>query len=214
MKRRGGFLRPMLEHEWSPWVFLVAAVLLGIISNAAYDLLAEPLGAGWTLLTGTAVLAILLGVFWLAYRTSQPPEPGQPLPSRRALIVLVSARSVETTPAYTALCHHAGTPENPGRLEHCYLIHDKLQGEEAKEPPDSSWSNAHKLFGLCRKRGVTPELLETRAYDCAETTRLCVAAWRRARQDACLPSREIIADVTGGTKEMTIGMCLAALQTG
>jgi len=214
MRRRSGFLRPLLEPQWSPWLFLTAAILLGIISNAAYDLIVQMLGTvAGAAIVGTLALTALVLFFWL-YRSLGRREPGGGVVApHRGLLALVSQGKLEDIPAFAALRHHMGQDGSTGCLSHCYLIAGEREKDPKKEPPASSWSNANGLRHICERAGRHCEIIEVVADDCRDGMRGCDEAWRRARE-ARLPRYEIIADVTGGTKQMSIGMCLSCVDSG
>ncbi len=215
MKLRRGWLRLFLDPDWSPLAVLAGAVLLGLISEAGYELLKRALGeAAVVLVAVLGTLALILLGYSLYERLLDWRVNVGPVQPHRGLIVLVSHRDVEANPALSALRFHFGDGSDETRKTgHCYLVSDKRH-PSGVEPEGSSFANAEKLRSLYRERLATCEIIEVSAEDCEDIQRQSDRAWRLLRMGSRLPASEIIADVTGGTKRMTIGLVLSAMGTG
>jgi len=208
--------QPIVEPSWTPTLFVLAAVLLGLVSNAAYDLLKQALGtAGGALIAAVLGLVGVVALYWAYVSLVGRRVVSEAVAPHRCLIALVSAGNPEQIPAHDALRYHLhGGNGHPGRLQHLYLVAGKRQPADAAEPPTSSWNNALALQKRYATQLQTCDILEATPDDCEDTKRACDEAWRRARAVLGLPQTDIIADVTGGRKLMSIGMALSAMETG
>lgn len=65
MRDRVRLLKPLLDAEWSPHVFLAGVVLLSILSNACYDFAKGALGAPAIIVAALLALGALVVVFWV-----------------------------------------------------------------------------------------------------------------------------------------------------
>lgn len=214
MKPRSRLLLPLLEPQWSPILFAVALLIFAIAGNALYDTLKETIGSVFGILvTGLIALAILAAFYWGRRALVKPIIDGREVSPRQALIVLVSQGELDNIPASTALQHHLGADAESRRLAYCCFISGPQAADPEKEPPTSSWSNATKLRAKCENLRVRAEVIPVDIESCQDSMRGCDDAWRRARR-LRIPAREIVADVTGGTKQMSIGMSLACSQNG
>ncbi len=216
MRRSNRLLQPLLEPRWSPLLFLAAAVLLGAVGNALYDVLqlafATPLAV---LLLIVSALVAITGLYWLyGYLVGREVEMEDVAP-HRALIALVSNGAPETNPAWVAMRYHLGEDgAGPAALTYCYLVADRPAPEGTCESPTSSWSNALQIKEALKERLLFCEVIPVRAEDCEDIKRQCDRAYRLLRAIPGLRRDDIIADLTGGTKRMTIGMVLSAMETG
>ena len=215
MKMRDRLLRPLLEPQFSPLLVLLAAILLGIVGNATYDLV-----KGWwgteeaALVFGLVALLVIVVGYWVLRMVRRSGYVEGVVAPRRGLVVLVSTGETADTPAFAAVQHHLGANGQAGRLEMCYLIAGRRAADPDQEPPSSSWSNAVALRSQLEERGKRAEIIEVEAQDCEDVMRGVEGAWQRARSRDRLPRGEIVADLTGGTKQMSIGMSLACMKHG
>ncbi len=208
-------LRPFLEPGLSPWLFLIAAVLLGAIGNATYEMLKALWGTALAALATSVGVLVLLALLRTAYHSylARRLEPEQVRPCQ-GLIVLVSQGKPANSAAGKAIRYHLGECDvAPGRLTHCYLIAGKRARNLEEEPSDSSWRNACRLQEQYRERLQVCDVIEVVPERCEDVRKSCNEAWRRLGV-AGLPRREVIADLTGGTKIMTVGVVLSALEMG
>lgn len=128
---------------------------------------------------------------------------------RKALIVLVSTR--ENPPAQFAVAHHAWdmVPGMKPALKHCWLIAGPGEGEH------SSLDNARQLKAKLKASKIDADILDIQnLMDIEEAYLVTKGAIQEAFTQYNFPLEEIIADYTGGTKPMTVGMLLAATEFG
>lgn len=163
--------------------------------------------------------------------------PGQsrPSPPRRGLIASVSVQAYEELGARKAALHHC-QPDEAGRcqmLRYLWLLHTpKPEKEPAPWPdrpkadhctgttpkprpaPQSSYKNAEQLGDEFRQRGVVvipvPILSE---HDAREIFLQVMNAYQVAQDAYGLGDKDIVADITGGTKPTTVGVALAGIPT-
>jgi hypothetical protein len=112
-------------------------------------------------------------------------------------------------PAQNALDYHswAGVPGRKPVLTHCWLLAGPGEGEK------SSQSNAERLAETCKVKGIVAEIWPLEDADNVEETyRAVKIIYEIAQNKYKLAKDDIIADYTGGTKSMTTGMVLAALE--
>ena len=131
------------------------------------------------------------------------------VPFRKGLITLVS--SGQFVPAADAMNHHswAGVPGSKPTLTHCWLIAGPGEGENTS--PD----NAARLKEEYEARGVFVTIWQLQdADDVAEVFQAVKTIYETAERQFGLTQQEIIADYTGGTKSMTLGLVLSSLNRG
>ena len=126
--------------------FLIGALALAILGNAAYDWLLSAFGTtGYTYGAITvASLLVLLGSAWLISKVVNRNRPVQPLPGKRSptprkgLIVLVSNReSLEK-----AIEYHASA------LEHCWMVfsgRSETTANDAAEDLERAGKQVHSV---------------------------------------------------------------------
>lgn len=208
----------------TPWLFLFGAVAVGLLGEGvskwvdAWQSDTSVETAVYTTLLGVLILLLTIVLFnvprWLRLTFSPPRQTSisveEQVPRQRALIALVSLGSY--VPAQNALEYHswAGVPGTESTLTHCWLLAGPGAGEQ------SSQSNAERLAEACNAKGITTDIWSLEDADNAEEVYRAVKTIYQITQNKYkLSTEEIIADYTGGTKSMTAGMVLAALeQTG
>jgi hypothetical protein len=129
------------------------------------------------------------------------------VPRKRGLIILVSFGKF--VPAGNALEYHswAGVPGSKPVLTHCWLLAGPGEGEY------SSRGNAERLAEEYNAKGIKAEVWPLAdADDIEEAYRAVKIIYQMAQDKYKLTKEDIIADYTGGTKSMTAGMVLAALE--
>lgn len=216
MRRSSRLLQPFLEPRWSPLLFLVFGALMGAVGNALYEVLhlvfPTPLAA---LLLIVCTLTAIVALYWLYSMLMGSKVEAEDVAPRRALIALVSAGAAATNPAEVALRYHLGEGgERPGPLTYCCLLADRPAPEGTPEPPTSSWSNAQEIRAAHKDQLALCEVIPVLAEDCEDIKRRCDQAYRLLRAFPGVRGNDIIADLTGGTKRMTIGVLLSAMETG
>lgn len=207
----------------TPWLFLLGAVAVGLLgegASKAVDAWVAGISVKTSLLTlllGALVLLVTIVLFnvpiWLRSTLAQPRKTSiaieEHVPHQRGLIALVSLGSY--VPAENALAYHswAGVPGSQSTLTHCWLLAGPGEGEQ------SSRKNADRLAEMYAAKGITIEVWPLRdADDPEEIYRAVKLIYQIAQSKYKLPKEEIIADYTGGTKSMTAGMVLAAIEHG
>ncbi len=206
----------------TPMLVVLAGLAIALIGDGIIALITAAVSGtaftiGWWLLgVGLLTLLILVGGFDLLgnlryslQRGKSHPEPHaslEPVAQRRGLIALVSNRP--NPPAASAIRHHAYTlPGGRCVLEHCWLIAGPGTGAH------SSADNAARLAKEWRAKGIAVDIMQLdSALDpqhSYHTTQQCL----NAALSLYLP-HELAVDCTGGTKMMTVGMVMAAANTG
>jgi|GEM_PF-2509048 len=209
-------LHGILEPGAAPLLFLVGAVLLGVISNAAYDFTSSLLGKpGVVFVSAIGALVTLVILYALIPRLFRPRLTITDIAPRAGLIVLVSQGQLDSLAAHTAIKHHLP------RLKNCWLItspkpkpkEDPDQNESQEKPPQPApqlaWKNAEDLKALYESPTCHLEIVKVDPENPEEIYKKVEQAFRDAQRKYGLPRYEIVADYTGGTKTMTVGMVLA-----
>ncbi len=205
-------LRFFLEPGPTPGLFVLSTMILGAAGNALYDSLNDIIPAA------LAVLVIALGVlvlFVLAFamvREFRPRVVTSRIKPMRGLIVLVSQGELENIPASEAIKFHYAPDAKEHALDHCWLLRTPAPLKEADGPAKSSWMNAQSLEE--KYRGRVKMYLKNVEVDDPESVSMALAqAYQEARK-LKLKENEIVADITGGTKMMSVGMALAGIAAG
>ncbi|MCA9919458.1 MAG: hypothetical protein KC445_15975 [Anaerolineales bacterium] len=128
---------------------------------------------------------------------------------RKGLVVLVSNRP--DPPAKFAVAHHAWNliPGEKPTLKHCWLI---------AGPGDEEYSSLHNALQLkaeLKASKISADICSLNDLTSIEEVYLLTKkAITEAFTQHNFQLEEIIADCTGGTKQMTLGMVLAAAEFG
>jgi uncharacterized membrane protein YuzA (DUF378 family) len=212
-----------LDPKILPLLFVVGAVLLGVVSNATYELIKAWISGDdktvtvvpYVFVVGAGLLLLLLlsvSVFnALRQRFGQKLQIDEVKP-RQGLVVLVSQGQIEKIPALAAIQFHQS------RLAHCWLIAPPRPAQEnvaqAAISGQSSGKNAEDLMAMFAKATFKMHLvnrLEDKEVDADDPASVVAAIESVYRQASALklPNKEMIADITGGTKPMTAAMALA-----
>jgi hypothetical protein len=215
-------LRPFLEPGPVPILFITGIVLLSLIGNAVYealrDLFAGPILVGLIALALFFLLAIAYALLNY-YRT--PSLKVRDLQPKAGLITLVSRGKLSELSATAAIkLHYRGEQDEREApvLRHCWLITSPKSVDDEDETAvassgtiQSAWKNARDLQSQYQNqikvhiKQVDPENPES-VFNAVEQ------AYQEARWLG-LRSEEMVADFTGGTKVMTVGMALACTST-
>jgi hypothetical protein len=206
-------LRLFLDPRPVPMLFVAATILFSIISNALYDSLKTVLPAPLAVtLVAVGLLVVFVGVTFLLRRLFHPQVVTDAIEPRRALIVLVSQGELEKIPATEAIkFHHSPRQGQPG-LEFCWLLRTSAPNQEPQAPARSSWMNAQILEEMYR--GKVRMFLKTVEVDDPESVSMAVAQAHQEARRLAISDSEMVADITGGTKMMSIGVALASLAAG
>jgi hypothetical protein len=218
-----------------PWTFLgigLSGILVTYIGLAGEVVIQEVfaglgLSPGWVAgLTPFVVLALVLLVIvafaaWQGRRTLAPGRFGpDPLPKpegKRGIVILVS----RADSAMYAIEYHY---RQQGTLRYVWLIpsSDDAQeyfGASSRETVDEIVSACEKLQAEVeaesgQKRPLDAKILgHASPADAQDTFDLVNRVYRTYGPRLELESEQIIADFTGGTKPMSVGMIMACLQT-
>lgn len=139
-------------------------------------------------------------------------------PPRKGLIVLVSQQPYKQLVARDVILHHLQpSPESPEKstLQHLWLIHTTKPISEPQFPPESqsSWKNARDLHEEFKDQCTIhyPFVEIQNENDVAEVFRKAMNIYEDAKRTTNLQESDIVADITGGNKPMTIGLAFAGL---
>jgi hypothetical protein len=194
------FIRTQMVMPWFGPVF--TTVLLALSVNVLSTALTTWGGVGWSL----AVMAVLMAAMVLYARAisdrmvrSEPfclKEVHNP-PKKQGLLFLFQFNQ---EPLMKAVEYHR--PD----LQRCWL----LATPELKDQAEAAARNIEALYS---EIGCTALALSS-LYDTADCYRAALDVFDRRAAEAALSPAHLIADITGGTKPMTIGVMLACFQKG
>jgi hypothetical protein len=193
---REPFLRVLTEVPWFGPV--VSAVLVALLVNILTEALTA-WGGLWLGWGAVAVLALATVAFAHAYTVSESRRRGRglgplaafPHPQRhRGLIFLFSREDT----LREAIQYHQPT------LEHCWLL-------VTPEMRDRATSVVSRFPDL----PFTIHPLGDR-YDSQACYQTVLDIYQRGASHQGIPPKQVIADITGGTKPMTMGMIVACLE--
>lgn len=193
---RQPFLRALAEVPWFGPV--VSAVLVALLVN----LLTEALttwGGLWLGWGAVAILVLATVAFAHAYTVSESRRRGQglgpitdlPNPQKHQGLIFLFSRE-ETL--REAIQYHQP------RLEHCWL----LVTPEMRERATSVMSHFPDLSFTLHPLGDR--------YDSQACYQTVLDIYRRGASRQGIPPKQVIADITGGTKPMTMGLIVACLE--
>lgn len=195
--------------------FLYLIILCPVVLTAVYELLGDSYGP-WRLILGCLTVgAVIFGIraFVFLHRASLP---GELLKApREGLIVIVSPGKPGESAALGAIKYHfrgEHDERDSPTLAYLWLIHSRQYDEEPKLPFKSSYEIAKEL-----ERTYKPLLKFVRRLeiddvdDPAEVFQRTQDAYWWATRRLDLNPKALIADITGGTKSMTIGLAYAGI---
>lgn len=204
----------------TPLLLMVAAVALGLLGEGASKIIDGLLVADGSFLRGAitvgAGLILLLGAaysgdLWdrvrhlFARAESSPPSMQFTDEVRRRLGLVVLVSSGPDPPAAGAIAYHC----EDNTLTHCWLVTGPGEGNFSSE------KNAESLKALWEPKGVHVETIELRnAFDAEEAFLKTQVVYEVAQTVHGLTVEDLIADFTGGTKPMTMGLVLATVERG
>ena len=208
----------------TPWVFLISAVALGLLTNGLSGwiiaLWADGRVGGLITAAVGGLLLLLAVVFfnlprrvgeWVA-RLARPRSAltlTEQVPPRRGLVALVSPGPIGSPQTRFAMEYYLNQPDSPVHLARCWLIAGPGEGE------DSSLENAARLKADFEPRGVQVEVVPLfSSEDPKAVFDAVVSIYQAADTGGQMRPEEMIADFTAGTKLMTTGMALACSAHG
>lgn len=214
-KRYASLLRPVLVPSFSPWLFLLGTLLLAILSNALYDLISGVLPRLWMVIVIILVaIGLIVLIPWAIQRYFRPIlDAGLSIRPRRGLVVLVSQGKPDESSALAAIrYHYRGEKDERSQpvLQHCWLVTTPKEPSASTQRPgvQSAWENAEQFAEQFRAL-IDMHIIVVEPNDPEDVYEKVSGALKDAQRRG-LPSREVVADCTGGTKMMTVGMALAA----
>lgn len=209
--RRPGFLDVFLRGEGLSFLlvgaFVLGLIVIGVISNLAYDVLISPGDVGPTLLIPLIASVVITLLAYGLYKLDARRQP-------RIEVTVDESRLAQAMPGLIwllgpgfphhltfALSHH----RKGGGGEQCWLIMQKdvEQVERAFLELDE--------YLLAEKLDVRLHRLYIDKPDAEDTYRAARAIWDREALEQGLQPEMVIGDITGGTKPMTAGLVLAAI---
>lgn len=217
---------PLLTPNRARWVFVAGIFLFALVGNAIYDVALNWLGSPLTigLLAILALLLVLLANegrkrLWKRKLVNVGLQP------RRGLIVLVSWGVLRGGATESAIEYHYRGKENTerptGTLQQCWLITspDEKKQRKKDEPvlvppndPVSAWANANylvqKYTGL-----IETHIVQVDPNDPIDVYEKVENALQEAMRRG-LGRDDVAVNFKGGTKEMSVGMVLAATNMG
>jgi hypothetical protein len=202
--------RGLWNPDASPFLFFLAAYLVGMSVNLASNAVSKHPFAFWVFLLGgpslivLAIVAPVLAKRWLGERV-EPSVSFEPARPRKWLVVLASPPpGIET--AEKAIRHHLPA------LEKVWLLCSRGVDKES-EPAALGLKASLERAGLLRPEQVTVLPLSIAHFQDPEKVREAVEGiYDRLPED--LDEADVIVDVTGGTKLATAGALLAGLPPG
>jgi hypothetical protein len=210
MKRQSEFLDALLRGAGPSLellgAFALGLLMVGILSNLAYDLLVAPQEVWATTWRPVGLVLLLTGAAYFLYRQDR---------GRRRTIV-VSVDESRRAPPYPgliwllgpqidhllfALAHH----QQGSGAAHCWLVMQsnykpvqKAYEQLSSQVSDRGWqTRLHPVY-----------ISQVDAQSAYEAVRTVFS--REAAEEELTPE-EVIADITSGTKPLTAGLILAAL---
>lgn len=201
--------RPFLETR-APLLFLIGSIALGILGNAVYELLKATFGATPQSLIGLVLGTILIFTFVAisfqrllrAYEqrqviTHNPVAPDQQADPHPGLILPVGM-SVSGAELDIVMWHLRHTT-----LRHCWLL---------ASPQVMKLEKFGDLKQYLLEHDVTPYIVQI--GDAVGVDQVYAQVNEAIKQaQNCNEALPLIADITGGTKAMTVGIVLACLDT-
>jgi len=213
MKRQAEFIDALLRGA-GPSPELLGAFVLGLlvvelVGNAIYDLLAAPMGNLSIIWRPLLIAAVLVSLAYALFRRDRQRGAGIKVrvdksrlaPPHAGLIWLLGPGPFDHL-LFALRHHHKG-----GGGAHCWLV---MQDVELVRETFGQLSQRLLAEGMPTRLHPVyiPQLDVEAAYGAVRS-----ALEREAAEEGLEPGN-VIADITGGTKPLTAGMLLAALTTG
>lgn len=214
MNRRVEFLDVLLRGAGpSPELlaaFALGLLMVGILGNLVYDLLLAPVTVWGVLWRPLLASALLTGLAYLLYQRDRRRErrvrveidESRLAPPHAGLIWLLGPGPVDHL-LFALGHHHAG-----GGAAHCWLVMES----HVKAIQDAFQKVSEWVLEGETKTQLHPVYIET--LDAQQAYQAVHDIFNREAGEVRLEPGQVIADITGGTKQLTAGMVLAALTTG
>ena len=192
-------------------VFIMGVLVMGLLSNLTYGLLTDAGGLGWSaVLRVAAASGVLVVTAYGLYsrerrklsRVQVILDESRLAPPHRGLIWMLGPGAVDH--ALHAIRHHAQGPLGQ-RLEHIWLVMQR-----SNEAVQVAY-NALATRVTEEKLDVRLEQIFVDRLDVEATYHAVRHVFEREAPAEGLTERDVIADITGATKQMTTGMVLASL---
>jgi hypothetical protein len=218
-------LRPILDSKAVLWLFIIAVLLLNLLSNALYDAAKNRLTRPSVVAIMAVLLLIVMAVgyalsYWIRQRFRAHLVIRDITP-RRGLIVLVSQGRLEEIPATAAIKYHfRGEKDELSQpvLTHCWLVTSQhpIQESDLKsqgtsgELVSSAWANAQALKSLYTGKVKKIYVRTIDPQDPENIFQVIEHIYAVAKR-LDFEQKDLVADFTGGTKMMSAGMVLACV---
>jgi len=205
----------------TPWLFTLGVVALGLLVegiskwiDAAVD---EQALSPAVITIGIGILLLFLTIILfstpqkLRHLFSQSSQPNiafsENVPKRKGVIALVS-KGIYPPAGHTLSYHGWAEGGLKPVLTHCWLLYGSEEDGEL-----SSKANAEQLEKEFSAKNISVEIWPLAdPHDIKEVFHAVQTIYQIAENKYHLLPDQIIADYTGGTKSMTVGMILAALE--
>ncbi|GIV76869.1 MAG: hypothetical protein KatS3mg050_1263 [Litorilinea sp.] len=211
MPRRSAFLDVVLRGAGPTLellgAFAIGLLVVGVLSNLAYDLLVHPPVGVWAIVRALVAVAVLMAVAYFFYRLDRRRQRilrANVDETRLArpcagLVWILGPGSFDHL--MVALRHHQ---EHKG-AQHCWLVMQR----DNKDVLNAYTNLQQQVAEMEIRTLLHPQYLsdlDVRAGYEAVTTIL-----EREVLELGLTPNQVVCDITGGTKPLTIGMVLASL---
>ncbi len=223
-RRLNVLIDPLLTPSRAPWVFMLGIVLFSLLANAIYDWLFARVGSPLTigLVAALSIVVLALVTEWYRRRLRRT-LVSVALQPRRGLVVLVSQGTLREGATESAIHYHyrgKNDEERPaGALRYCWLLTSPSEpvrgnGPEAEPPLGrvSAWANATYLVEKYAGR-IEMHVVQIDPNDPVDVYHKVENVLREA-EDKGLGRNDLAVNFKGGTKEMSVGMVLAATTHG
>ena len=214
MKRQADFVYALLLGAGpSPELlaaFALGLLMVGVLGNLVYDLLLAPVTVWSVLWRPLVASALLTGLAYLLYQRDRRRvrtvgveiDESRLSPPHAGLIWLLGPGPVDHL--LFALGHH----REGGGATHCWLVMES----HVKAVQDAFQKVSEWLLEGEAKTQLHPVYIG--ALDAQQSYQAVHDIFSREAGEAGLEPDQVIADITGGTKQLTAGMVLAALTIG
>jgi hypothetical protein len=202
------------ESSWLIVAFLLGLIALGVLSNLAYGLLADAGSLSLAAIARTLVaVAALIGVAFLAYRIDlhlgwRPVGVSAAFREHKAsrhagLVWLLSLGSLELP--LVAIRHHVNGDDGEA-LRHCWVL---LTPAVRQASVFQQFQERVEELGYDVRLHPVDLHAETAEETCQAVSQIYSKDARMS--DIDLRPKQIIVDITGGNKPMSVGVVMACL---
>lgn len=219
-KSPGDLLQDLLNvSRLYPWQSLVFLLTFGILTNALFSMLTLFLPSGdgirgdfaGLILINLLLISLLFVIFFRIKKSRNSIYKRSPLQNRKALVTIASydKRGYKQTAAhsfYKTMLYHEGKISKPNALEKVYIIasEDKVVKRVANDLAKEIREQKREAVVLPVRIGSFENNVENiKQQICSHLEGRILKSYR---------PYEIVADYTGGTKELGIALYLACIQ--